>query len=117
MEKPEAQAYYRKPIKPIRYMLREQRLVFVLVGIAIATVCFTLFSPSSTQPIPIYNSDPLERLETSSGSNEGQFLGKSCLPMTARASLSWLWIRGEEESMRETIGEKSEGATASGGGS
>ncbi|WZY91230.1 hypothetical protein YC2023_047965 [Brassica napus] len=35
-------------MKPIRYMLREQRLVFVLVGIAIATLGFTLFSPSSS---------------------------------------------------------------------
>lgn len=34
-------------IRPIRYMLREQRLVFVLIGIAIATLFFTL-APSSS---------------------------------------------------------------------
>ncbi|KAJ0258096.1 UDP-glucuronic acid decarboxylase 2 [Hirschfeldia incana] len=46
-------------MKPIRYMLREQRLVFVFVGIAMATLAFTLFSPSSSQqPTPIH-SDPL----------------------------------------------------------
>lgn len=50
---PTADAYSPKPPKPwlsvtrpIRYMLREQRLVFVLVGIAIATGFFTLL-PSS----------------------------------------------------------------------
>ncbi|KAL6217223.1 hypothetical protein ACLB2K_010440 [Fragaria x ananassa] len=32
--------------RPIGYLLREQRLIFILVGIAIATVCFTLL-PSS----------------------------------------------------------------------
>ena len=37
--------------QPIRYMLREQRLVFVLVGIAIATVVFTLLPPSSTSRV------------------------------------------------------------------
>jgi len=63
-EQPEAQAYYPKPIKPwfvairpIRYMLREQRLVFVLVGIAIATLGFTIFSRSSNQQNPY--ADPL----------------------------------------------------------
>ncbi|XP_010523949.1 PREDICTED: UDP-glucuronic acid decarboxylase 2 [Tarenaya hassleriana] len=62
-DQPAAEAYYPKPIKPwfvvtrpIRYMLREQRLVFVLVGIAIATLGFTVF-PRSTQPIPY--TDPL----------------------------------------------------------
>ncbi|XP_058770286.1 UDP-glucuronic acid decarboxylase 2-like [Vicia villosa] len=35
-------------IRPIRYMLREQRLVFVLIGIAIATIFFTLAPSSST---------------------------------------------------------------------
>ncbi|XP_010520999.1 PREDICTED: UDP-glucuronic acid decarboxylase 2-like isoform X2 [Tarenaya hassleriana] len=61
-DQPSVDAYYPKPIKPwffvtpsIRYMLREQRLVFVLVGIAIATLGFTIF-PRSTQPIPY--SDP-----------------------------------------------------------
>lgn len=34
--------------QPIRYMLREQRLVFVLVGIAIATIVFTLLPSSSS---------------------------------------------------------------------
>ncbi|CAE6055996.1 unnamed protein product [Arabidopsis arenosa] len=65
MEQPEAESYYPKPIKPwfvairpIRYMLREQRLVFVLVGIAIATLGFTIFSKPSNQPIP-YDVDPL----------------------------------------------------------
>ncbi|XP_027363344.1 UDP-glucuronic acid decarboxylase 2-like isoform X1 [Abrus precatorius] len=56
-------AYSPKPLKPwlsvtrpIRYMLREQRLVFVLVGVIIATLFFTLVpsssssSPSSTVP-------------------------------------------------------------------
>nr|POE58343.1 udp-glucuronic acid decarboxylase 2 [Quercus suber] len=37
--------------QPIRYMLREQRLVFVLVGIAIATIVFTLLPPSSTSRV------------------------------------------------------------------
>ncbi|KAJ0246402.1 UDP-glucuronic acid decarboxylase 2 [Hirschfeldia incana] len=61
-DQPAADAYYPKPIKPwfsvtrpMRYMLREQRLLFVLVGIAIATVVFTLF-PRSTQSTPY--SDP-----------------------------------------------------------
>ncbi|CAL9245345.1 unnamed protein product [Arabidopsis halleri] len=54
-DQPIADAYYPKPIKPwfmvtrpMRYMLREQRLIFVLVGIAIATLVFTIF-PRSTQ--------------------------------------------------------------------
>ncbi|CAH8266305.1 unnamed protein product [Arabidopsis lyrata] len=65
MEQAEAESYYPKPIKPwfvairpIRYMLREQRLVFVLVGIAMATLGFTIFSKPSNQPIP-YDVDPL----------------------------------------------------------
>ncbi|XP_068337405.1 UDP-glucuronic acid decarboxylase 2-like [Pyrus communis] len=37
--------------RPIQYLLREQRLVFILVGIAIATVGFTLL-PSSTPRSP-----------------------------------------------------------------
>ncbi|KAL0711453.1 hypothetical protein Bca4012_018431 [Brassica carinata] len=75
-DQPEVQPLYRKPtkpwfvsIRPIRYMLREQRLVFVLVGIAIATLAFTIFSPSSTQPIPHY-SDPI------SGSSESSPLSQ-----------------------------------------
>ncbi|CAH8326397.1 unnamed protein product [Eruca vesicaria subsp. sativa] len=61
-DQPASDAYYPKPIKPwfsvtrpMRYMLREQRLVFVLVGIAIATLVFTLF-PRATQSTPY--SDP-----------------------------------------------------------
>uniref|UniRef100_A0A5B7A5B6 UDP-glucuronate decarboxylase n=1 Tax=Davidia involucrata TaxID=16924 RepID=A0A5B7A5B6_DAVIN len=53
---PMSDSYSPKPPKPwlsvtrpIRYMLREQRLVFVLVGIAIATLVFTVF-PSSRTP-------------------------------------------------------------------
>nr|APW77264.1 UDP-xylose synthase [Plantago ovata] len=58
-------AYSPKPPKPwltatrpIHYLLREQRLIFILVGIAIATIFFTLRSPSSNtiQPIPIPDS-------------------------------------------------------------
>lgn len=41
--------------RPIRYILREQRLVFVLVGIAIATVFFTVI-PGSTPRAPIADS-------------------------------------------------------------
>lgn len=37
--------------RPIRYMLREQRLVFVLVGIAIATIVFTLLPSSSSHRV------------------------------------------------------------------
>ncbi|XP_010518480.1 PREDICTED: UDP-glucuronic acid decarboxylase 4 [Camelina sativa] len=69
-QREEAESYYPRPIKPwfaairpIRYMLREQRLIFVLVGIAIATLAFTLFSKSSSsspsQPIPYDDADPL----------------------------------------------------------
>jgi UDP-glucuronate decarboxylase len=36
-------------IRPIRYMLREQRLVFVLIGIVIATLFFTLAPSTSTK--------------------------------------------------------------------
>lgn len=53
---PVADSYSPKPLKPwfavthpIRYILREQRLLFVLVGIAIATLGFTLL-PSSRPP-------------------------------------------------------------------
>ncbi|XP_039051630.1 UDP-glucuronic acid decarboxylase 2-like [Hibiscus syriacus] len=55
---PVSESYSPKPVKPwasfagpIRYMLREQRLVFVLVGIAIATLVFTVF-PTSRAPPP-----------------------------------------------------------------
>ncbi|KAJ4867260.1 UDP-glucuronic acid decarboxylase 4 [Raphanus sativus] len=72
MEQAEAhQAYNRKAMKAIRYMLREQRLVFVLVGIAIATLAFTLFSPSSSIRIQ-YNSDPLSEMRSSSSSSLAQ---------------------------------------------
>lgn len=40
--------------QPIRYMLREQRLVFVLVGIAIATIVFTLLPSSSSTSLAEY---------------------------------------------------------------
>ncbi|XP_022854332.1 UDP-glucuronic acid decarboxylase 2-like [Olea europaea var. sylvestris] len=42
-------------IRPVRYMLREQRLVFVFVGIAIATLFLTLL-PSSHTPASVSNS-------------------------------------------------------------
>ncbi|GLU16846.1 hypothetical protein SLE2022_332550 [Rubroshorea leprosula] len=58
-------SYSPKPVKPwfsvtqpIRYMLREQRLIFVLVGIAIATLIFTVF-PSSHAPRQADYSIPL----------------------------------------------------------
>lgn len=58
---PVTDSYSPKPIKPwfgmtrpIRYMLREQRLVFVLVGIAIATLFFTV-TPSSRTSYPQSN--------------------------------------------------------------
>ncbi|CAG7905148.1 unnamed protein product [Brassica rapa] len=61
-DQPGADAYYPRPPKrwlsasrPMRYMLREQRLIFVLVGIAIATLAFTIF-PRSTRSISY--SDP-----------------------------------------------------------
>ncbi|GMI69437.1 UDP-GLUCURONIC ACID DECARBOXYLASE 2 [Hibiscus trionum] len=60
---PVSDSYSPKPDKPwasvtrpIRYMLREQRLLFVLVGIAIATLVFTVFptsrAPHFIDPIP-----------------------------------------------------------------
>ncbi|XP_022984049.1 UDP-glucuronic acid decarboxylase 2-like [Cucurbita maxima] len=65
---PPADAYSPKPPKPwlsmtrpIHYMLREQRLLFVLVGIGIATLAFTLF-PSSNSPSRVgygYGYDPI----------------------------------------------------------
>ncbi|CAK7348311.1 unnamed protein product [Dovyalis caffra] len=61
---PTSDAYSPKPPKPwlsvtrpIRYLLREQRLVFVLVGIAIATLFFTLL-PSSSPPPHKYDPIP-----------------------------------------------------------
>ncbi|MFQ6663505.1 hypothetical protein Gotur_031013 [Gossypium turneri] len=56
---PVSDSYSPKPDKPwasvtrpIRYMLREQRLLFVFLGIAIATLIFTLFPAS---PAPQHN--------------------------------------------------------------
>ncbi|KAF2298398.1 hypothetical protein GH714_023454 [Hevea brasiliensis] len=53
----ETDSYSPKPHKrwlsftrPIRYVLREQRLVFVLVGIVIATLFFTILPSSSRNP-------------------------------------------------------------------
>jgi UDP-glucuronate decarboxylase len=61
---PASDAYSPKPPKPwlavtrpIRYLLLEQRLVFILVGIAIATLFFTLL-PSSSSSSP-YEHDPI----------------------------------------------------------
>ncbi|KFK37504.1 hypothetical protein AALP_AA4G266000 [Arabis alpina] len=63
MDQPETETYNPKRIKPwfvsirpIRYLLREQRLIFILVGIAIATLGFTIFSKSTPQQTPY--SDP-----------------------------------------------------------
>ncbi|XP_071921536.1 UDP-glucuronic acid decarboxylase 2-like [Coffea arabica] len=54
---PATDEYFPKPpkpwlsvIRPIRYMLREQRLIFVFVGIAIATLVFALLPSSSNSP-------------------------------------------------------------------
>ncbi|CAK8572785.1 unnamed protein product [Lathyrus sativus] len=49
-------------IRPIRYMLREQRLVFVLIGIVIATLFFTL-APSSSSTSSSSSSFPAVRYE------------------------------------------------------
>ncbi|KAI5399149.1 UDP-glucuronic acid decarboxylase 2 [Lathyrus oleraceus] len=49
-------------IRPIRYMLREQRLVFVLIGIVIATLFFTL-APSSSSTSSSSSSFPTVRYE------------------------------------------------------
>ncbi|KAK9136868.1 hypothetical protein Sjap_007462 [Stephania japonica] len=58
---PTADAYSPKPIKPwfsvargVHYLLREQRLVFVLIGMAIATLVFTVV-PSSPTTASIHN--------------------------------------------------------------
>ncbi|XP_043817683.1 UDP-glucuronic acid decarboxylase 2 isoform X2 [Manihot esculenta] len=46
--------------RPIRYMLREQRLVFVLVGIVIATLFFTVRPSSSRAPyVPHHKHKPI----------------------------------------------------------
>ncbi|XVF32779.1 hypothetical protein REPUB_Repub17cG0112000 [Reevesia pubescens] len=56
---PASDSYSPKPVKPwssvirpIRYILREQRLLFVLVGIAIATLIFTVFPNSRAPHVP-----------------------------------------------------------------
>ncbi|GMI98838.1 UDP-GLUCURONIC ACID DECARBOXYLASE 2 [Hibiscus trionum] len=56
---PVSDSYSPKPDKPwasvtrpVRYMLREQRLVFVLIGIAIATLVFTVFPISRAPHVP-----------------------------------------------------------------
>ncbi|PIN07206.1 dTDP-glucose 4-6-dehydratase/UDP-glucuronic acid decarboxylase [Handroanthus impetiginosus] len=60
---PASDAYSPKPPKPwlsvtrpIRYLLREQRLVFVFVGIALATLFFSIL-PSSKPHAPISDAD------------------------------------------------------------
>ncbi|KAG8477646.1 hypothetical protein CXB51_030881 [Gossypium anomalum] len=60
-------SYSPKPVKPwasvtraVRYMLREQRLLFVLVGIAIATLLFTVFPASRAAHGPhLHSTTPL----------------------------------------------------------
>ncbi|XP_010468914.1 PREDICTED: UDP-glucuronic acid decarboxylase 2 [Camelina sativa] len=85
-DQPTADAYYPKPIKPwfmvtrpMRYLLREQRLIFVLVGIAIATLVFTLF-PRPTQSTPY--SDPF--------SGYGIRTDESYVPAQRKPSLEYL---------------------------
>ncbi|KAJ1402357.1 hypothetical protein SESBI_28049 [Sesbania bispinosa] len=65
-------SYSPKPLKPwlsvtspIRYMLREQRLVFVLVGVVIATLFFTLVPSSSSSNVP-YEPLPISYFERES---------------------------------------------------
>ncbi|XP_043711062.1 UDP-glucuronic acid decarboxylase 4-like [Telopea speciosissima] len=74
---PEAYVYLPKQpkpwlsvIRPIRYMLREQRLVFVLVGIAIATLFFTLL-PSSNQSQFGHKYEPIHDVYFPTGSGSG----------------------------------------------
>ncbi|TYJ09223.1 hypothetical protein E1A91_A11G126300v1 [Gossypium mustelinum] len=60
-------SYSPKPVKPwasvtrvVRYMLREQRLLFVLVGIAIATLVFNVFPASRAAHGPhLHSTTPL----------------------------------------------------------
>ncbi|KAL9666302.1 hypothetical protein QQ045_000630 [Rhodiola kirilowii] len=54
---PKSDAYFPKPhkpwfaiLRPIRYILREQRLLFVFIGIAIATLFFALLNRSPPRP-------------------------------------------------------------------
>ncbi|KAE8699612.1 UDP-glucuronic acid decarboxylase 2 [Hibiscus syriacus] len=62
---PASDSYSPKPDKPwasvtraARYMLLEQRLLFVLVGIAIATLIFTI-SPTSRAPLAPHSTSPI----------------------------------------------------------
>ncbi|KAM7274972.1 hypothetical protein ACFE04_016838 [Oxalis oulophora] len=67
-------SYSPKPIKPwfhvtrpIRYMLREQRLVFVFIGIALTTLFFTIISPHPTTRVNhnnIYDHDSSDLIST-----------------------------------------------------
>ncbi|RWW62088.1 hypothetical protein BHE74_00030810 [Ensete ventricosum] len=54
----ESDGYTSKPekrllwlLRPLRYLLREQRLLFMLVGVALATLVFA-FAPASSSPSP-----------------------------------------------------------------
>jgi len=47
-------------IRPIRYMLREQRLVFVLIGIVIASLFFTIIPSSSSSSSSSFSSSSYE---------------------------------------------------------
>ncbi|KAL8143080.1 hypothetical protein V2J09_016112 [Rumex salicifolius] len=58
-----SEAYYPKPNKPwltvtrpIRYLLREQRLLFILLGVAIATLFFSVIPSSSSSASAIHPS-------------------------------------------------------------
>ncbi|XP_039007567.1 UDP-glucuronic acid decarboxylase 2-like [Hibiscus syriacus] len=62
---PASDSYSPKPDKPwssvtraARYLLREQRLLFVLFGIAIATLIFTIF-PTSRAPLVPHTNTPI----------------------------------------------------------
>ncbi|OVA02639.1 NAD-dependent epimerase/dehydratase [Macleaya cordata] len=62
----QSDSYLPKPPKPflsatraVRYMLREQRLLFVLLGVAIATVFFILLPSSSSSSHFNHNYDPI----------------------------------------------------------
>ncbi|KAF8117888.1 hypothetical protein N665_0008s0228 [Sinapis alba] len=71
-DQPSSDAYYPcfSLTRPMHYILREQRLLFVLVGIAIATLAFTLF------PRSIVYSDP--------------FSDESYVPQRKKPSLEYL---------------------------
>ncbi|KAJ4954877.1 hypothetical protein NE237_011660 [Protea cynaroides] len=70
---PKARKPWLSVTRPIRYVLREQRVVFVLVGIAIATIFFTLLPSSTSSPVPLqyeqkFESVPDVYFSTESGS-------------------------------------------------